>query len=176
MRLIEGDRARGDAGVCDDDDDDFDDVMAELDHRLKAHAHAAPDAQSEGPGEPSWCELGTHGVDWDKFFDFSPASRVIRTAVALTSKDLTRNMAVYVRDERAMFLVRDGEAFKLTGNWRRMHIRCMDNGRERMGRTMEFHGAQKGNIVQYRKQVQKLVDSALGRGCDLSDLSHIPLF
>lgn len=94
----------------------------------------------------------------------------------MTGKDETPTMAVYVRDAKAMFLVRGGEVVKLGGNWRRMHIRTREDGRVHMGRTLESSGTHKSHIATYRRSIPALAASAIGSGKGIFDLGHIPLF
>jgi hypothetical protein len=74
---------------------DLAEMMVELDNVLALpHTSSAqtPRSNLAGPSREAaslhaasssgaWCEIGTHGADWADFFDFSPASRVIRVAI-----------------------------------------------------------------------------------------------
>lgn len=129
------------------------------------------------PEQAAWEQIGAHGTDWPSFFEFSPASRVIRTSIAMTTKDTTATMAVYARDLKAMFHIRDGRVEKLGRNWRRMHIRTRAGGRVHLGRTIESTGVQRTFIEPYRQDVASLVSRVLGAGPDAcTSLDHIPLF
>ena len=101
---------------------------------------------------------------------------IFRSCAAMTKHDKTPTAAVYMRDAKAMFLIRGGQAFKLSGNWRRMHIRTRDEGCERIGRSIESSGAHKINITPFRGPLATLVENAIGKGCAMDDLGHIPLF
>jgi hypothetical protein len=94
----------------------------------------------------------------------------------MTNKDDTPTMAVYVRDTKAMFLIRGGKVVKLGGNWRRMHILTRRDGQRLVGRAIESSGAQKVHILPYRRPIASLVESAIGKMRSLDDLGHIPLF
>ena len=58
---------------------DFGEMMEELDHELASCDDGIAQQRPMLP-EPGWAEVGMHGTEWLSFFDFSPASRVIRTA------------------------------------------------------------------------------------------------
>lgn len=86
-------------------------------------------------------------------------------------------MAVWIRSSKAMFLVRDGQACKLKGNWRRMHIKSMRDDNIQLGHCIEHSGVQKTFIEAFRQPLDEIVDQALGEGHrSLDDMNHIPLF
>ena len=142
-----------------------------------ATATAAPStAPSTASSTAGWAQIGTRGTEWNEFFAFSPSSRVIRASIAMTARDTIPTMVIYIRDAKALFMIRDGHPTRLSGNWRRMHIRTRAVGVEEMGATMESAGAQKMHVVPYRGSLLALVESALGPGRSVADLDHIPIY
>lgn len=160
------------------EDTDMDDMLAEFDKEIANHSDTSEDCMearlknSTTEGHPrecnqacmghAWAQVGRHGTSWEKFFEFAPTSRVIRVSVAMTVKDTATTMAVYVRDIKAMFLVRNGRPARLEGNWRRMHIKSCNDGHTCLGKAIEASGVQRTHIVPYRKSVESLIAVALG--------------